>query len=39
MRIPPFSINKKILKKVKQEQDDGILIAPVFTTQAWFPVL
>ena len=36
---PPFSVIPAVLQKVREEQAEGIVIAPVWTTQAWFPRL
>ena len=37
--FPPFSIINKFLKKVELEQMEGILIAPAWSTQNYFPFL
>ena len=34
----PFSLIAKMLAKINHDQANGIWIAPVWTTQAWFPV-
>ena len=34
--FPPFSIIARIISKIDKEQANGILIVPIFTTQAWF---
>ena len=36
--FPPFSLIGKVLAKINHDQANGILIVPVWTTQAWFPV-
>ena len=35
--FPPFSLIPRILKKVKEEASTGILVVPLWKTQAWFP--
>jgi hypothetical protein len=37
--FPPFSLLTRCLQKVKLEQATGIIIAPDWPTQPWFPVL
>ena len=37
--FPPFSLVNRVLQKVQQDQSRGILIVPMWTTQAWFPML
>ena len=37
--FPPFSLIGKVLQKVRKQQIDMILIAPVWTTQPWYPIL
>ena len=37
--FPPFSLLPRILKKIEQDRCKGILIAPCWPTQAWFPKL
>ena len=34
--FPPFSIIARVISKIEREQAIGILIVPIFTTQAWF---
>ena len=35
----PFSLIGKVLSKINHDQANRILIVPVWTTQAWFPVV
>ena len=35
--FPPFSLIPRVLAKVRQDQACILLIAPVWTTQVWFP--
>ena len=37
--FPPFSLLGQTLSKIHQDQAEGILIAPLWTTQPWFPLL
>ncbi|XP_045167144.1 uncharacterized protein LOC123530436 [Mercenaria mercenaria] len=37
--FPPFSLLGKVLQKVTEDQAEAILVAPIFTTQPWFPRL
>ena len=37
--FPPFSLLPRILRKIMTEQIDAIVIAPLWPTQMWFPVL
>lgn len=37
--FPPFSVISKALSKVQEDQAQLLLIAPVWKTQAWYPVL
>ncbi|XP_069122383.1 uncharacterized protein [Argopecten irradians] len=37
--FPPFSLLGSVLKKVEEDQAEVILIAPLWTTQCWFPRL
>ena len=37
--FPPFSLINGVLQKVEQDQSQGILIVPMWTTQVWFPRL
>lgn len=32
-----FSTNGAILQKVEEEKADAVMVAPLFTTQSWFP--
>ena len=34
--FPPFSIIHTVLRKIENEQAEGIIIVPLFTTQPWF---
>lgn len=35
--FPPFSIITKVIKKIKDDKAEGILIVPHWPTQVWFP--
>ena len=37
--FPPFSVLGKVLQKLDVDQGEAVLVAPVFTTQPWFPKL
>ena len=37
--FPPFSVIGRVLQKVEKEQCEAVLIAPLWTTQSWFPKL
>ena len=37
--FPPFSILGRVLAKVQQDRAMGILVAPFWSTQPWFPQL
>ena len=37
--FPPFSVLGRVLRKVVQERVDVLLVAPVWPTQVWFPML
>lgn len=37
--FPPFSCYGVILQKLEEEQADAVMIAPIFSTQPWFPKL
>lgn len=37
--FPPFSLLGAVLQKVEEDQAEAILIAPIWTTQFWFPRL
>ena len=37
--FPPFSVITKCLQKIEKDQATGILIVPLWKTQAWFSVL
>ena len=37
--FPPFSLISRVLQKIENENSEGILIVPAFTTQPWFPRL
>ena len=36
---PPFSLFGRCLQKIQQEEASCMVIAPIWTTQVWFPVL
>lgn len=36
--FPPFSLILKVLNKIKTEQACGIVVAPLWTAQPWFPL-
>ena len=37
--FPPFSLVSRCLQKIQRDQATGILIVPLWPTQAWFPLL
>lgn len=37
--FPPFSVIPKTLQKIEEEGATGLLVVPLFTTQAWFTKL
>jgi len=37
--FPPFSILGKVLQKLEQDEAEAVLVAPLFSTQTWFPKL
>ena len=37
--FPPFSMIGRVLRKIERDQAKGILIAPCWPTQVWFPKL
>ena len=37
--FPPFSIIPKVLKKIKTENAEGILVVPFWPNQPWFPLV
>jgi len=37
--FPPFSLILKSLKKIEDEEAEGVLIIPNWSTQPWFPKL
>lgn len=37
--FPPFSCYGAILQKLEEEEAEAVIVAPLFTTQAWFPKL
>lgn len=37
--FPPFSVLNQVLKKLEDDKAEGLVIAPLFTTQPWFPRL
>ena len=37
--LPPFNLILRCLKKIEMEKGEGIIIAPVWPTQLWYPKL
>ena len=37
--FPPFSMIMRTIRKIKRDVGTGVLICPVWPTQAWFPML
>ena len=37
--FPPFSVIMRTLQKIQQDQATGLLLAPFWSTQAWWPTL
>ena len=37
--FPPFSIINRCLQKIQEEEAEGIMITPLWTTQTWYPML
>jgi len=37
--FPPFSVIMRTLQKIQQDQAAGLLLAPCWPTQAWWPTL
>lgn len=37
--FPPFSLLPQVLRKIRNDKATVLLIAPVWTTQSWFPLL
>ena len=37
--FPPFSVIMRTLQKIQQDQAAGLLLAPFWPTQAWWPTL
>ncbi len=37
--FPPFSLLQKVISKVAREEADVVVIAPLWPTQVWFPLL
>lgn len=37
--FPPFSVLEKTLAKWRRDEADGILIAPLWTTAVWYPLM
>ena len=35
--FPPFSLVGSVLQKLQVDQAEGVLVAPLFSTQMWFP--
>lgn len=36
---PPFSVISRILKKLQTDQGEAVLVAPIWETQCWWPIL
>lgn len=36
--FPPFTLIPRVLSKIKMERCEGIVVAPYWPTQAWFPL-
>ena len=34
---PPFSVLSAVLQKICQEKATAVIVAPLFSTQPWFP--
>ncbi|MCG8077514.1 MAG: hypothetical protein JAY75_14915 [Candidatus Thiodiazotropha taylori] len=37
--FPPFSLIGKVLQKIQEDQSQAVLVAPIWTTQSWWPSL
>ena len=37
--FPPFSLIGRILQKVQEDKTEAVLLAPIWTTQSWWPSL
>ena len=37
--FPPISVIPRVLSKVEQDNADGIIVVPVWSTQVWYPVM
>ena len=37
--FPPFSCILRVLQKIQQDKATGILVAPMWPTQVWYPIL
>ena len=37
--FPPFSLIGKVLRNIRMQMAEGLLVVPLWTTQPWFPVL
>ena len=37
--FPPFTLLSKVIAKIQEDECDGILVAPFWTTQSWFSKL
>ena len=37
--FPPFSVLSAVLQKICQEKATAVIVAPLFSTQPWFPLL
>jgi hypothetical protein len=36
--FPPFALLSRVLQKIKLEKSEGIVVAPYWPTQAWYPI-
>ena len=37
--FPPFSLITRVLRKIREDKAEGVLVAPLWETQPWFPLL
>ena len=37
--VPPISVIRRVLAKVKQDSADGIIVVPFWPTQVWYPFM
>jgi hypothetical protein len=37
--FPPFSLLNRVLQRMRKEEVEGIIVAPSWTTQTWYPLL